>query len=106
MINYDLIPKSILGEGKKLDVLGVNEYAFSFDNIKKIIEILKEKEIPILGGDVYLLSDEKIYSTYDSWYMNKSDEKDFFLKSYEKTISYISDYINDSEGQFVFSIVF
>ena len=72
MINYDLIPKSILGEGKKLDVLGVNEYAFSFDNIKKIIEILKEKEIPILGGDVYLLSDEKIYSTYDSWYMNKS----------------------------------
>ena len=106
MINYDLIPQFILGEGKKLDVLGVDEYGFSFDNIKRVIEILKEKEIPILGGDVYLLSDGKIYPTYDSWYMNKSGEKDFFIKSYEKTISYISDYINDNEGQFIFSIVF
>lgn len=106
MINYDLIPKSMIAKGYCLKELGIFEYAWTLDDIENIIVILDKKKIPILGGDVYRIHNKKICSTYDSWYINLSDEIDFYNKSYEKAISYISDYEKKNEGKFIYSIVF
>lgn len=106
MINYDLIPQSIINKGIFLKELGVFEYAWIFDDIKNIIEIFDKKKIPILGGDVYKMVNGNICKTYDSWYINKSNECDFYIKSYEKAISYISNYEKRNEAQFIYSIVF
>lgn len=106
MVDYDLIPQSIMKEGKFLKEFGILEYAWTFNSIKEIICILNEKKIPILGGDVYKICNGKIYQTYDSWYINRSNEKFFYSKSYERTISYILDYEKRNEGCFIYSIVF
>lgn len=106
MIKYDLIPQSIIDKGIFLKELGMFEYAWTSDNIRNIIAILDKKQIPILGGDVYKMNNGEICQTYDSWYINLSDECDFYTKSYEKAISYISNYEKMNEGQFIYSIVF
>ena len=106
MINYDLIPQSIIDKSIFLKELGIFEHAWMFEDIKKIIDILDEKKIPILGGDVYKICNGKISQTYDSWYINKSEECDFPSKSYEKTVLYISEYEKRNEGHFLYSIIF
>lgn len=106
MINYEIIPKSIMDKSISLKELGIFEFAWNLDNVQSIIEMFLEKKIPILGGDVYKIVDGKIYKTYDSWYINKSDEDDFYHKSYEKARSYILSYEERNEGQFVYAIVF
>lgn len=106
MIKYDLLPQFILDNSISLKELGVFEYAWKSDDIKKIIEILDEKRIPILGGDVYKVENGKACQTYDSWYINISNEWDFYSKSYEKAMSYILNYEKKNKGKFIYSIVF
>lgn len=106
MIHYDLIPQSIIEKGIFLKELGIFEYGWTLDDIKNIIDILNKKQIPILGGDVYKINNGSIYQTYDSWYINISDELDFYTNSYEKAISYIFNYEKKNKGQFIYSIIF
>lgn len=48
-----IIPCNLLKEGiYLLPVFGVNEYAWDKDNIEKIIKIIFDRKIGILGGDV------------------------------------------------------
>ncbi len=106
MVNYELIPQHIIDKGIFLKELGIFEYVWIFEDVKRIITILDEKKIPILGGDVYKIYNGKIIRTYDSWYINKSKEYDFRKKSYERTVSYISMYEERNEGDFLYSIIF
>ena len=106
MINYEMIPKSIMDKGMSLKELGILEFAWNVNDIKRIIDTFSVKKIPILGGDVYKIIDGNIYQTYDSWYISKSDENDFCKISYEKTISYVLTYEEKNEGQFLYSIIF
>lgn len=105
-INYDLIPKSIADRRISLKGFGIAEYAWNAEDIKKIVNIFNENRIPILGGDVYKIVDGKVCKTYDSWYINRTDEYDFCDRSHERTISYILSYEERNRGQFVYSIVF
>lgn len=106
MINYDLIPQFMIDKGVSLRKFGIFEYAWMAKDINEIIDILYKKKIPILGGDVYKMSNGQICQTYDSWYINASDECDFYIKSYEKAMLYILDYEERNEGQFFYTIVY
>ena len=82
------------------------EFAWNVDDIKEIIATFDAKKIPILGGDVYKMVDDNVCYTYDSWFINKSSENDFYRISHEKAISYISNYEERNEGQFFYTIIF
>lgn len=87
----------------RLKVIGFNEYAFSYEQIKKIIELLRIKKLSILGGDVYMKKGEKIIITPDSWYINKDKINDYEY-SYKKTIDYI-EIFESKEEDYIYSIV-
>lgn len=95
-----------MDNGICLKELGISEYAWALEDIKNIICIFEKEKIPILGGDVYKIVNGTISRTYDSWYLNREDESYSYIKSYEKTISYISGYENGKEGEFIYSIIF
>ena len=50
--------------------LGINAYAFPKQQALNIISKLKEKNVPILGKDVYCLKNSLIIDSCDSWYCN------------------------------------
>ena len=106
MINYNVIPKAIMDKSISLKEFGLLEYAWNLNDIKKIISILDIKKIPILGGDVYKIINGKVCPTYDSWYINKSAESDFYRISYNKTMSYILSYEERNKGKYIYTIVF
>ncbi len=106
MINYNILPKSIIDRSISLKEFGILELAWDVDDIKHIIDIFNASRIPILGGDVYRIINGKVCQTYDSWYINKSNEDDFYRKSNEKAMLYILNYEQRNEGQFVYTIVF
>lgn len=106
MINYDMIPKRVMDKSISLKEFGILEYAWNLDDIKRIIVTFDINKIPILGGDVYKIVDGKVCPTYDSWYINKSAENDFYRISHEKTMSYILSYEKRNKGKFLYTIVF
>ena len=106
MINYEIIPKSIMDKSISLKEFGILEVAWNVDDVKSIIYMFEKKEIAILGGDVYKIIDGKVCKTYDSWYINKSNEDDFCHKSHETALSYILSYEERNDGKFVYAIVF
>ena len=103
---YSYIPKELLDVGYSLDSMGISEIAWKSQDALKIIEFLGNKGYPILGGDVYTLDKEKIESTYDSWYMNKSTTEDFVETSIKKAFEYIENYSISNGDKFIYSIIF
>jgi hypothetical protein len=82
---------------------GINEMAWDFDNVIEIISLLRTENIPILGGDVYLINDGIVKATFDSWYFDNIINLDCEY-SYEKTIEYIMIFEKKDE-KYVYSIV-
>ena len=83
--------------------IGFNEFAFTYEQIKKIIELLRIKKISILGGDVYIQKGGEIIITSDSWYIKKDKIADYEY-SYKKTIDYI-EIFESKEEDYIYSIV-
>lgn len=104
--DYNEIPCSIKELGYSLSDLGINEYAWRKNEILKIIQIFREKGIPVLGGDVYELHDRRIQATCDSWYTEDEEKKDYIERSLEKTRLYIEEYENLNGNHFIYSIVY
>ena len=103
---YRIIPNDVINLGISLEKLGVNGLAWKKDEVKKIVEILRRKKIPVLGGDVYKIVNNKIQSTYDSWFLNNNGKLDFVDKSFKKTISYIEEYESVNCGDNIYVLVF
>jgi len=75
--------------------------AGNFDDVIKILDIIKEKEMVVLGGDVYGLNGYQVIITYDSWSFSGSN----FIKSFEKASKYINNYYKNNGGNFIYSLV-
>ena len=85
----NILPQSLLSRGIFLrDKIGVYEIGWKFDDVIKVLDIIKEKEMMVLGGDIYGLNGEELIITYDSWSFAGSN----FIKSFEKAIEYIDNY--------------
>ena len=99
---------SILGaDGRSLMDMGVNNWVLNRKDALIAIEKLKIQNIAVLGGDVYLLSNEAVESTYDGWHCEPEpleSHTSFILRSAAKATEYISNYIKESDN-ILFAIV-
>ncbi|WP_258030270.1 Imm40 family immunity protein [Campylobacter concisus] len=83
------------------DKIGVYEIGWKFDDVIKVLDIIKEKEMMVLGGDVYELNGGEIIITYDSWSFSGSN----FIKSFEKASEYINNYYKNNGDNFIYTLV-
>ena len=99
---------SILKTGISLEPMGVNEYAFSYENVLLVITEIEKLGVPILGGDVLTMDDGQFGYTGDRWSCNRrADEPigEYFKRSIQHTRNYIEYYHKRNKGSFFFSIV-
>ena len=98
----NILPQALLNRGIFLrERIGVYEVGWKFDDVIKVLDIIKEKEMTVLGGDVYELNGDEIIITYDSWSFSGSN----FIKSFEKASKYINNYYKNNGGNFIYSLV-
>lgn len=80
------------------NILGVSEWAWKYDDVINIINILEKKDAVILGGDV--LNQEFSY-TGDNWAYENLDSKE----SIEKTKNYIKNYYQRMGNNYYYVLV-
>lgn len=103
---YDFLPQEILSVGINLEPLGIGEMAWKCEDALVVIDLLFRRGYPILGGDVYAFRNDYAEITYDSWYLNKTDSKDFILNSKNKAIEYINNYSTLHGASYIYSITY
>lgn len=91
-----------------LSDLGVYEFAFPLDQAIKMVNFLNQKNIAILGGDVYYRKGFEINPSDESWYCEKNNEEtdyDFTQRSFYVAITYIESFLtNENSGNILFTI--
>ena len=90
----DDFPEELIDSAYSLSELGLNEFAWKYEDILKVIEYCFRRKIAILGGDVYCLRNSTIEFTYETWYSDQDgkDWDDYVKESKEKSLVYISNY--------------
>ena len=94
METKDLADKNKI-EYTDISPMGVNSVAFTKENALLIVKKIREENIPILGGDVCLISNGEIQYTADNWSFSKKDDetlRQFIERSYLGTIDYLTKY--------------
>jgi len=98
----NILPQSLLSRGIFLrDKIGVYEIGWKFDDVVKVLDVIKEKEMTVLGGDVYGLNGYEVIITYDSWSFSGSN----FIKSFEKASEYINNYYKNNGDNFIYALI-
>lgn len=98
----NILPQALLNRGIFLrERIGVYEVGWKFDDIVKVLDIIKEKEMMVLGGDVYELNGDEIIITYDSRSFSGSN----FIKSFEKANKYINNYYENNGDDFIYTLI-
>ena len=78
-----------------LEEIGIDNYAFPYQQAILLVDALRQSNVPILGGDVYLKLGSSIESSYDNWYCDKiEDERDsvFVKRSCDVAETFIKEY--------------
>jgi hypothetical protein len=97
-----------ISEYYSLKHLGIEGYAFPEQEALKIVQICKLLLIPILGGDVYSLTNSTIEDLDDSWYYDRTQSESYYnyvQNSCNKSESYIRAYKSHSCDRPLFSLV-
>lgn len=103
-----IIQDNDISEYYSLKHLGIDGYAFPDQEARKIVQICKLLLIPILGGDVYSLTDSTIEDLDDSWYYDRTQSESYYnyvQNSCNRSESYIRTYKNHSCDKPLFSLV-
>ncbi len=110
------IKYAILKNAMPLEKFGVNELAWEKDAAKKLIALLIDSDIGILGGDVYKLRQSTLEPLCDNWAcepQNDETREEYFLRSKKKALDYIEHYpsniVNTSiihDEKIIFVLVF
>lgn len=92
-----IIQDNNISEYYSLMDLGIEGYAFPYQEALKIVQICKLLAIPILGGDVYRMKNSTIEYSDDNWYYNRTPDEpyyDYVQNSCNKSESYIRTFKN------------
>jgi len=73
-----IIQDNDISEYYSLKNLGIEGYAFPYQEALKIVQICKLLVIPILGGDVYSMNNSTIENSDDNWYYDNSCDRPLF----------------------------
>ena len=96
-----ILPQALLNRGIFLrEKIGVYEIGWKFDDVIKVLDVIKEKEMVVLV-DVYELNGDEIIITYDCWSFSGSN----FIKSFEKASKYINNYYKNNGDDFIYTLV-
>ena len=109
MDNKAIVPMEMLEKSISLKSIGFNELAWYGKDAIKAIEYLSNKGTLILGGDVYIISKQKIKLTYDNWYYMPTEsrtQQENIDAAKEKAISYIQHFIRKNGNDYLYSIIF
>ena len=94
----NIVPQDLLERGIRLrEEYGIYGIAWKFDDVIEVLKITRDRDMLIVGGDVYRLSDNKPIITYDSWSIKSEDDKAF-----EVAIQYITNYRARNGDDFVY----
>lgn len=103
-----IIQDNDISEYYSLKNLGIEGYAFPYQEALKIVQICKFLVIPILGGDVYSMNNSTIENSDDNWYYDRTPNESFYdyvQNSCNKSESYIRTLKNHSCDRPLFSFV-
>lgn len=94
----NIVPQDLLERGIRLrEKLGSYYIAWKFDDVMEVLKIARDRDILIVGGDVYRLSGNKPIITYDSWDTEEEDDNAF-----EVAIEYITNYRARNGDDFIY----
>ncbi len=103
------VPQELVDLGVQLDKQYISvELAWTYENVLKLIHILHQNQIGILGGDVYEKINDKVEITYDNWYLNweNGSWNEYVLASASTSVNYIKKYQENNPGkEFLFVVV-
>jgi hypothetical protein len=77
---------SVLNVGRKLDKLGIRNWALGRLPVLKALESLADLGVGVLGGDVYIVVNDTLEPNYDNWYCSR-ERDDSDAKFLEKSIA-------------------
>ena len=84
----NIVPQNLLERGIRLrEEYGIYDIAWRFDDVMEVLKIARDRDMLIVGGDVYRLSGNEPIITYDCWCTNEGDDNAF-----EVAIEYITKY--------------
>ena len=90
-----IIQDNDISEYYSLKNLGIEGYAFPYQEALKIVQICKLLVIPILGGDVYSMNNSTIENSDDNWYYDRTPNESYYnyaQNSCNKSESYIKSF--------------
>ena len=94
----NIVPKDLLERDIRLrEEYGIYGIAWRFDDVMEVLKIARDRDMLIVGGEVYRLSGNKPIITCDSWYTNKGDDDAF-----EVAIEYITNYRAKNGDDFIY----
>ena len=111
MKQNDIIPiiqDNNISEYYSLKNLGVEGYAFPYQEALKLVQICKLLAIPILGGDVYSMNNSTIKNSDNNWYYDRAPHESYYeyvQNSCNKSESYIRTFKTHSCDRPLFSFV-
>lgn len=103
-----IIQDNDISEYYSLKNLGIEGYAFPYQEALKIVQTCKLLAIPILRGDVYRMKNSTIEYSDDNWYYNRTPDEsyyDYVQNSCNKSESYIKTIKNHFCDRPLFSFV-
>ena len=103
-----MIQDNDISEYYSLKNLGIEGYAFPYQEALKIVQIYKLLVIPILGGDVYSMNNSTIENSDDNWYYDRTPNESYYnyaQNSCNKSESYIKSFKDYSFDRPLFSFV-
>ncbi|WP_297949138.1 Imm40 family immunity protein [uncultured Campylobacter sp.] len=84
----NIVPQDLLERGIRLrEEYGIYGIAWRFDDVMEVLKIARDRDMLIVGGDVYRLSGDEPIITYDGWNIKAEDDDAF-----ELAIEYITNY--------------
>lgn len=109
-------PKDLLEKAFDLYELGNHTFAWKREHVFEVMNYLCSNDFVILGGDVYMLGDNILQVTVDSWYCDYDSPKNwpqftekwpqFIDKGKTASVLYIDAYHLRNGEQFCYSLVF
>lgn len=95
-------------EGRNLKETGVNGVALSRRAALRAVDALQAAGVPILGGDVYLLTSGKLELSHDNWYCKDAGDpgtEKYLSASIAQAAQYIRSYRDLEDGSIMYRIV-
>lgn len=109
----DEFPPDLLDRRKRLDPLGITDYAWNRADALDAGQVLCDAGFAVLGGDVFEITHEGAKPTLDNWYCNATETEQaslegwmaFVRRAWNKGKDYISHYPEADKKQYVYSLV-